>query len=304
MELIFLGTGAGLPSKERNVSAIALKLLQETNNIWLFDCGEATQHQILHTSIKPRKINNIFITHMHGDHIFGLPGFLSSRSFQGGTDLLTIYGPSGIKKYVEACLQYSETHLTYPLSIVEIEEGKLFEDERFIVTCKKLEHGIPSYGFQVQEKDRLGELQVEKLKQIGIQPGPVYQQIKDNDQIILTDGKVIYRKDFLGPNKPGKKITILGDTRSTSGNKSFVANSDILVHEATFSREQESMAYNYFHSTTVQAATLAREAAVKKLVLTHISSRFQQDDYPTLLAEAKAIFTNTELAKDFYQINV
>src|SRR5690625_4562521 len=116
MDIQFLGTGAGLPSKERNVSSIALSLLQEINHIWLFDCGEATQHQILHTSIKPRKINKIFITHLHGDHIFGLPGLLSSRSFQSGEEL-TIYGPAGINEFIQTSLEVSGSHVTYPLQI-------------------------------------------------------------------------------------------------------------------------------------------------------------------------------------------
>src|SRR5690625_940048 len=133
MELKFLGTGAGVPSKNRNVSSIALSLLQEINSVWLFDCGEATQHQILHTTIKPRKINNIFITHLHGDHIFGLPGFLSSRSFQGGEDLLTIYGPAGLKQFIDTCLNISETHLQYDINIEEISEGTILEDDTFIV---------------------------------------------------------------------------------------------------------------------------------------------------------------------------
>src|SRR5690625_4222524 len=122
MELIFLGTGAGIPSKQRNVSAVALTLLQELNSIWLFDCGEATQHQILHTTIKPRKINKIFITHLHGDHIFGLPGLLSSRSFQGGESPLTVYGPPGIKQYIETSMEVSQSNVTYPLQIEEITE--------------------------------------------------------------------------------------------------------------------------------------------------------------------------------------
>src|SRR5690625_7125939 len=111
MELIFLGTGAGVPSKERNVSAIALSILEEVNNIWLFDCGEATQHQILHTSIKPGKINKIFITHLHGDHIFGLPGLLSSRSFQGGNSPLTVYGPKGIKQLDRKSTRLNSSHV-------------------------------------------------------------------------------------------------------------------------------------------------------------------------------------------------
>lgn len=304
MELIFLGTGAGIPSKERNVSAIALTLLQELNSIWLFDCGEATQQQILRTSIRPGKINKIFITHLHGDHIFGLPGLLSSRSFQGGNTLLTVYGPKGIRKYIETSLRISNTNLTYPLSIVEYTEGVLFEERGFTVHCKKLNHGIPSYGFRIVEHDKLGELLVEKLKHIGISPGPIYKEIKENEQVTMPDGKVIHRVDFLGPNKQGRIISILGDTRLTSKNKSFVKNSDVLVHEATFSHQKKDLAFKYFHSTTVEAAALAQEAHVKKLILTHISSRYQQGDCSRLLQEAREVFPNTLLAHDFSKVVV
>lgn len=304
MELVFLGTGAGIPSKKRNVSSIALTLQQELNSIWLFDCGEATQHQILHTTIKPRKINKIFITHMHGDHIFGLPGLLGSRSFQGGTSPLTIYGPPGIKQYVETNLTLSQTHVTYPLSIVEITEGKLFEEDMFTVYCQKLVHGVPSYGFKIVEKDKTGELLVEKLKEKGIMPGPIYQQIKDNDVVITPDGQELHRKDYVGPSKPGRIICILGDTRQPELSKAFVENANVLVHEATFSHDHQALAHEYFHSTTTQAATLAKEAHVKKLILTHISARYQHEDIPKLLHEAQAIFKRTSIASDLGSFKV
>lgn len=304
MELIFLGTGAGIPSKERNVSAVALTLLQELNSIWLFDCGESTQHQILRTSIKPGKVNKVFITHMHGDHIFGLPGFLSSRSFQGGNDKLTVYGPQGIKKFIETSLEMSSTHLTYPLEIFEFTEGKLFEDDSFTVFCKPLDHGIPSYGFRIVEKDQTGELLVDKLKKIGVQPGPIYKQIKETDIVTTETGQIIHRADFLGPTKKGRIISIFGDTRFIAQNKSFIKDSDILVHEATFDQTKEILAKQYFHSTTVQAALLAKESHVKKLILTHISSRYQKEDYNQLLREAQEIFPNTVLAHDFFKITI
>ena len=136
MELLFLGTGAGIPAKTRNVTCTALKLLEERKAVWLFDCVEATQHQILHTTIKPRKIDKIFITHMHGDHVYGLPGLLGSRSFQGGEDELTIYGPKGIKAFVNATLSATQTHLTYPLHIIEIDEGVVFDDDSFQVEAR------------------------------------------------------------------------------------------------------------------------------------------------------------------------
>lgn len=135
----FLGTGAGIPAKLRNVTSIALKLLEERGAIWLFDAGEATQHQILHTSIKPRRIEKVFITHLHGDHIYGLPGLLASRSFQGGESEVTVYGPKGLKEYITISLSVSQTYLKYPLRVIEIEEGIIFEDEQFIVEAKLLD---------------------------------------------------------------------------------------------------------------------------------------------------------------------
>jgi len=304
MELQFLGTGAGVPSKGRNVSSIALSLLQENNSVWLFDCGEATQHQILHTSIKPRKINKIFITHLHGDHIFGLPGLLSSRSFQGGESELTIYGPCGIKEYIETSLKVSSSHLNYPISIIEITEGEIVDTPEFKVHAKKLDHGIESYGYRIREKNKPGQLLVDKLEEIGIKPGPIYKEIKTNPTVRLEDGTIIQCSDFIGPEKIGKTISILGDTRYKEEHTEFVRNSHILVHEATFDEEKRDLAYDYFHSTTAQAATLAKDAKVEHLILTHISSRYQEEDTSSLLLEAKNIFPQTTIAKDLTKITI
>jgi ribonuclease Z len=304
MELVFLGTGAGVPSKERNVTSIALTLLQEQNSVWLFDCGEATQHQILNTSIKPRKINKIFITHLHGDHVFGLPGLLSSRSFQGGEEKVTLYGPEGLKDFVTTSLKVSGTHLRYPIEIQEIAEGKIYEDDQFTVFAKQLDHGITSYGYRIVEKDRPGELLVDRLKAHGVHPGPIYSQIKENPFVDIADGQRLISEDFIGPNKSGRVLAILGDTRAMATHHEFIKDANVLVHEATFEREKEQMAWDYFHSTTTQAAEAARQANVEKLVLTHISSRYQGEDNHRLLQEAKQIFSNTELATDFFKLDI
>ncbi|WP_117169292.1 ribonuclease Z [Paraliobacillus sediminis] len=301
MKLQFLGTGAGVPSKERNVSAVALDLTQERGTTWLFDCGEATQHQILNTNIRPRKIDKIFITHLHGDHIYGLQGFLSSRSFQDGITPVTIYGPKGIEAYITVSLEVSQTRLRYPLYFHEVEEGMLFEDSKFNVYCKKLEHGIDSYGYRIVEKDSSGELLAEKLKAIGIPPGPIYQQIKENETTILADNSTINRADFIGPNKKGRIVSILGDTRYFTEIAAFIRDSDVLVHEATFAQDEEEMAYNYYHSTTKQAAELARSGAVNQLLLTHISSRYQGEAITQLEAEATAIFPNSKIVADLLE---
>lgn len=304
MNFVFLGTGAGMPAKARNVSSIALQLLEERKSVWLFDCGEATQHQILHTSVKPGKIEKIFITHLHGDHIFGLPGLLSSRSFQDGKNMLTLYGPKGIEEYVMTSLKISGTHLKYELEIVEVEEGIVFEDAGFVVEARKLEHGIECFGYRIMEKDRPGELQVEALMNLGIKPGPLFKRIKNGETVQLENGTVINGADFVGEPKKGKVITILGDTRTCENSYKLAENCDYLVHEATFAGNSEELAYEYFHSTTTQAAKTALAANAQNLILTHISSRYMAEDVEELLQEAVEIFPNTVIAEDLIKIEI
>lgn len=298
MELVFLGTGAGVPSRGRNVTSIALSMLNERNAIWLFDCGEATQHQILRSQIKLSKLEKIFITHMHGDHIFGLPGLLSSRSFQGGDSDLTIYGPVGIQAYVETSLKLSGTRLTYKIIFEEIEPGLIFEDEMFTVTADELDHGMLSYGYRIVEKDKQGALDAACLKEDGVEPGPIFQRLKNGEVVTLPDGREIDGENYIGAPQKGKIISIFGDTRETASEFALAENADVLIHEATFEGDKGKMAAEYMHSTTIQAAELAKKAGVKKLILTHISSRYDRDASKALLIEAKSVFENTEIAYD------
>ena len=304
MDVFFLGTGAGIPAKLRNVTSIALKLLEERGAVWLFDCGEGTQHQILHTSIKPRRIEKIFITHLHGDHIYGLPGLLSSRSFQGGESPVTVYGPPGIKEFINVSLKISTSYLKYPIEIIEISEGVIFEDKQFSVEASLLEHGIESYGFRVIEKDRPGTLLADKLAAAGIKPGPIYKKIKDGVEVVLEDGSLINPYEFVGPPEKGRVITILGDTRYCQNAISLAKDADLLIHEATFSAEEDQLAHDYFHSTTVQAAKVAANSGAKKLCLTHISSRYDRIDWQQLEREAKNVFQSTVISEDFMEISI
>ncbi|PLT28244.1 ribonuclease Z [Peribacillus deserti] len=304
MDFVFLGTGAGVPAKGRNVTSIALQLLEERGAVWLFDCGEATQHQILSTPVKPRKIEKIFITHLHGDHIFGLPGFLGSRSFQGGTTELIVYGPKGISEFIHTSLRMSETHLKYPLKVMEIEEGLIFEDHQFTVEAKLLEHALPTYGFRIIEKDRPGMLKAEKLKEMGISPGPVYRKLKQGETVQLEDGRILNGADYLDEPQKGRIITILGDTRYCENAAILAQDADYLIHEATFSADEEKMARDYWHSTTRQAALTAKKAGAANLILTHISSRYTGDAVKQLLIEAKEIFFNTIVAEDLMKVKI
>ncbi|UZJ80731.1 ribonuclease Z [Fictibacillus sp. KU28468] len=300
MELHFLGTGAGMPSKERNVSSVALKFLQTGGEIWLFDCGEATQHQILHTSLKPRKINKIFITHLHGDHLFGLPGLLGSRSFQNGEESpVSIYGPKGIKAFIDTSLNISQTHLTYPIQVIEIDEGLICEEEGRRVYAKQLEHVIPCFGFRVEEQAQPGKLEAGLLKKMGLPPGPLYQQLKEGRDITLEDGTVLKSSDFVSPPVPGRIVAILGDTKYCENAVELGRDAEVLIHEATVLHELAEKAAEFGHSSARSAAVTARQANAAALILNHISSRYHKEEKTLLLKEAREVFPNTQIADDF-----
>ncbi|NLJ81141.1 MAG: ribonuclease Z [Firmicutes bacterium] len=297
MQLYFFGTGAGRPSLERNVSSLALKLPQ-SKEIWLFDCGEGTQHQILASPFKLRKIKRLFITHLHGDHIFGLPGFLASRSFSAKDQKMALYGPPGIAEFLETTLRTSFTRLSYPLEITEIEPDAELELGSWRIKVGLLDHGLVSYGYRLEEPHRPGRLQAEKLERLGIPAGPLYGRLKRGETVVLESGEILEGKDFVGPIQPGRSVVILGDTRYSPASAQLAKGADLLVHEATFEAALAEKAFEYYHSTTLQAAQVAQEAGVGKLVLTHFSSRYRRREYAALLAEAKKIFPRTYLAED------
>jgi ribonuclease Z len=299
LELIFLGTGAGVPSRQRNVAAMVLELLAENGSYWLFDCGEGTQQQIMRSSIRLSKLNKLFITHLHGDHIFGIPGLISSRSNQGTLSPLTIYGPVGIKAYVEMALAISQSRLIYPIEIIEYNEGRVYADDLFQVEVIQVEHRIESFGFRIIERNKPGKLDVEKLKAMGLESSPLFGQLKQGKTVELADGRVLQGKNFIGPELIGRKIAIVGDTRRCNAAVRLAQDVDLLVHEATFSLNEQDLAELYYHSTTVDAASIAVEANAKALVMTHFSSRYQEEDMPSLLNEAKQKFANSFTAEDY-----
>ncbi|MDN6899800.1 ribonuclease Z [Oenococcus sicerae] len=305
MELEFLGTGAGQPSKQRNVTSIALRLLDERNEVWLFDVGEATQHQLLKSNTRSRKVTKIFITHMHGDHIFGLPGFLTSRNFQGSeiidggrpTDL-TIYGPAALQQFVFSVLRAAQVRLQYRVNFVQVHTGVIFNDKQFSVSAFAMNHGIEDYAYRVVEKDTVGELEVQKLLDLGLQSGPVFGKIKAGQTIKLSDGRVINGQEFVGPDRPGRIVAIVLDTKETPAIIDAAKNADVLVHEATYDGDNSVMAKKHGHSTSVQAAEHAKKAGAKGLILTHISARYLGHMADQLVKQAKSVFPNTEIAHD------
>lgn len=299
MELYFLGTNAGVPSLERNVTSVALRLLEERRSMWLFDCGEGTQHQILRSPLKLSKLEYIFITHLHGDHLFGLPGLISSRAYQGGDTPLVIFGPRGLKRFVDTALELSESRIQYKLEIVEHDGGVVLEDDLFRVEAALLEHRIPSYGYRVIEKDLPGKLDAEILERYGIRPGPLYGKLKRGESVLTPSGETLHASEVLGKPKAGRIVTILGDTRPCQAAEVLAKDADVLIHEATFLHELADTAHEYHHSTARQAAETAKMAGVNELFLTHFSSRYKSEEQlERLQQEAEATFTNSQLARE------
>ncbi len=299
MYIQFLGTNAGSPSIRRNVSSIALILNNNINEIWLFDCGEGTQHQILYTSIKLNKIKKIFITHMHGDHIFGLVGLLTSRSMYNSNDSLEIYGTKGIKKFINLSLKLTNCCVNFPLKIFEIKEGSLFNNGNYKVSCFLLNHTLECYGFYIKQCNKPGHLNVKKLILEGIYPGPIYKVLKLGKKINLNN-RIINGKKYLGKKIIGKKIAILGDTSPLKKKCNYLYNLDLLVYESTLDNNMYKEANSRGHSTNIQAAIIARKYNVKKLIITHFSSRYSYKDLILMLNNCYKYFSNTKIARDFF----
>ena len=311
MNITFLGTSSGVPTLTRNVSSLALKLSQKAE-VWLFDCGEGTQHQLIKSTIKSSQIRKIFITHMHGDHIYGLPGLLATLGLSGNSKGIDIYGPSNLKNFISSALKNSYCKISFPLKFFEVENSaqtntNLFEDELMEVKCASLKHRLPAFGYRVNEKDKPGQFNLEKAKKLNIPEGPIYGRLHAGQRVKLEDGRILNGSDFCGEPRKGESFVYCTDTIFSKRAVELSKNVDLLVHESTFSDKDEEMAFEKLHSTTIMAAKTALLSNAKKLVLTHISPRYTPKSLVKpidLLNEAKQIFPNTFLAKDFLTIKI
>ncbi len=304
MKVNFLGTGAGLPSKYRNTQSIVFNFMQELKECWMFDCGEATQHQIMSTTIRPSKINKIFISHFHGDHILGLIGFLSSRSFLLNKDEepITIYGPVGIKEFVDFNIRATYSTLNYKINFVEFDSSnKILENEDVVVESVELDHTVKCYGFKISFKNKKGTLNVEKLQQLGIKPGPFYRTIKEQD-VFEYNGVNYNSSDFLSKEKKGKVITIIPDTIFFDDIIKIIRNSDILITECTYLKEDElQLAKNHKHMNIVDIRKIQKSCDINKIFLTHISSRYDKN---TIKEIQEQLEENLIVVKDLDEFNL
>jgi ribonuclease Z len=311
VQVTFLGTSSGVPTRARNVSAVALRLPQRAE-LWLFDCGEGTQHQFLRSELRVSQLSRIFITHMHGDHVFGLPGLLASLGLAGTCSGIDLYGPDPLRDYLEGVLRTSSTRIGYPLRSHRVKEAArsgavLLEDDDILVRCAPLTHRVPAYGYRVEQKPRAGRFDVERARELGIPPGPIYAELKAGRTVTLEDGRIINGASLCGPEQPGCSVVYCTDTVFCEAAVELAAGADLLIHESTFAHAEAEMAFARQHSTSTMAAQTALAAGARRLMLTHLSPRYMPgnpvgpDD---LLAEARAIFPATDIARDFLSVEV
>jgi ribonuclease Z len=311
VQVTFLGTSSGVPTRARNVSAVALRLPQRAE-LWLFDCGEGTQHQFLRSDLRVSQLSRIFVTHMHGDHVFGLPGLLASLGLAGTCSGIDLYGPDPLRDYLEGVLRTSSTRIGYPLRSHRVKEAArtgtlLLDDDDLTVRCTPLTHRVPAYAYRVDQKPRAGRFDVDKARDLGIPPGPIYAELKAGHTVTLDDGRIINGASLCGPERPGCSVVYCTDTVFCEAAVELAAGADLLIHESTFAHAEAEMAFQRQHSTSTMAAQTALAAGAKQLVLTHLSPRYMPGNPVTpddLLEEARAIFPNTLIAKDFLTLEV
>jgi ribonuclease Z len=295
-----------VPTRARNVSAVALRLPQRAD-VWLFDCGEATQHQIQRTDIRLSQITRIFVSHLHGDHVFGLMGLLASTGLAGAAQAIEIYGPEGLEDFVRTVARHTRTVINDQLRVHAIEAGTIFEDDEFTVTCQPLRHRLTAFGYRVEEKDRAGHLDVERAAALGVPAGPLFGRLKRGETVTLADGRVIHGAQVCGAPIKGRTVVYCTDTTYCANSVTLATGADVLIHEATFADEDAPLARQSTHSTASDAARVALEAGGRQLVLTHVSPRYAPGnaiELPQLLAQARAIFPRTIIAEDFMSVEV
>ena len=305
LSIIFLGTSGAVPSAGRYLSCT---VCVREGELLFFDCGEGAQFQVLKHKVGLNRKTKIFVTHLHADHILGIPGLLHTMKLLGRTKDIQIFGPEGIKFLIEA---FSEvTHLDPPFKIVitEIknpeESPVIYETEQYHVEVTPVDHGeTPCFAYALVEIPKPGKFNVERAKELGIPEGRLWGMLQKGLSVKVGE-KTINPEDVLAPSKPGRKIVFCGDTRPIKSLVEFTKDATALIHEATYKEEHKNKAQEYFHSTASEAATIAKEAGVKLLLLTHFSSRYQDEDLDQLLMEAKKVFEKTILATDDMVIQI
>jgi len=299
LEVTFLGTSAGMPSRDRGLTSIALRYEGE---VILFDCGENTQQKLIHAGLSPMKIDKIFITHWHADHFAGLPGLIQTLHLKNREKPLKIYGPVGTKKFMKLLLKVGHFHLDYPIKVKEIKrrERIVAAEELYTIYCTPVSHSVETLAYKFSERNKPGKFIVAKAKALGIKKKQ-FSELQHSTPV-KTEKGIVMPGDVMGPMRKGIEVVYSGDTAPDENIVSFSRDVDLLIHDATYAHKLAEKAAEVTHSTSKQAGEIAKKANVKQLILTHISARYK--DTPQLLKDAKAVFKNTRVAKDLMKIEL
>ena len=299
MKIVILGAGGTIPTLFRNLPAVAL---QRKGEVFLFDCGEATQIQFSRSSLSLGKLSYIFISHLHGDHLTGLPGLLMTLSQLSRSSPLHIFGPPGIGEYVGAIKKYLGFNPPYDLIVKEIEGGTILRGEGYWVESAPSDHRVFNLAYALEEEKRPGRFFLDKAIKLGVPEGPLFRRLQLGEDIILNNGRMIRSQEVIADPRMGRKIVYAIDTRPCEAVVKLSLRADLLVHDGMFGDDLRGEAKKKGHSTVIQAAEVAKKAKAKRLILSHISARYGSTK--DLEKEAASIFPGAVVAKDLMEIEI
>ena len=299
LSVTFLGTGAACPTVDRNVAGLAVQREGETI---LFDCGEGTQRQMMRYGVG-FSFTEVFFTHFHADHMLGITGLLRTMGLQDRTMPVTLYGPRGAQRILGAAMSLGIERNKFPVEVVEIRAGDRLRRDEYDIVVFETEHRADTVGYALAEHTRLGRFHPERARELGVPEGPLWGRLHKGETVTLDDGRTVSPPDLVGAPRRGRTLVYSGDTRPHLALLQAARGADLLIHEATFGGDEAERAVETGHSTAAEAARVALEAGVRRLVLTHISPRYTRDA-PELLAEARAVFPETVIARDGMTVEV
>ena len=302
MEAFILGCGGMMPLPYRHLTSV---LLRREGDLFLFDCGEGTQVSLRRLNLKWKKIDAIFISHTHADHVTGLPGILMLNAQVDRTEPLYIYGPPKIKEYVETSRKVLDMYINYPIVVKEIEAPCVVHSGKdFYIRAFPLDHTKICVGYTLEELDRPGEFNPDKARELGVPVGPLWAQLQQGFEVQATDGSIVKPEQVLGEKRSGRKFSFVTDTLYKKTIAEEVRGSDLLVCEGMFENELIDQAKEKKHMTAAQAATIARDADVRRMCMIHYSPRYTDRELDKLLQEAKEIWPKAELSHDRMNIDI
>ncbi len=298
MKIVFLGTGGTYPTKVRNVSSVTI---QVGRDVVMFDCGEGTQRQLMHSSVSFMRIKAIMVSHLHADHFLGIPGLVQSMSLNGREEPLKIFGPLGTSETVKSMLSLGYFRSQFDVLPEDLDHGDTVEFETFHVRAVEASHTVPALTYALEEHPRPGKFDLSRATELGVQPGPLFRSLQGG-KTVKTDKGLVAPSQVIGEKRRGRKIVYTGDTRPCEGVLALATEADALIHDCTLASEHSSTASEFGHSTAVQAAETAKAAGVHRLFLMHFSPRY--DDVEPLEAEAKRVFPNTTAVRDLEVVEI